>query len=232
MIKFNFKGAYLKHICVLGGLFFVSACQQSEPTHYIERNVKNQSKQLRPPMAGEAPHAIAMAPGESTGKLVTLPFTYVIPQGWTELPPEQNKGMRARTFQISDSLECTFVLLGGQGGGLIQNLERWAKQLGLSPTPTDMEIFRSTSEVLQTQSQWKAEYFDFRKFDKKAAESIIAAIVPLGEQTLFVKLQGETSLVNSQVKQFKSIVTSLMSVEDTARMRRDKQLKGGDSGEY
>ncbi len=198
------QGVKSKFLTILSLICFVVllGCQDSEPTHYVERKIAAKKPQASLMMG-------AMKPGSSSGQLVQLPFEYITPNNWKELDPSQNKGMRARTFDLGDSLECTFVLLGGLGGGLEQNLTRWAKQLGLNPTQQDLSVFRSTAKVLETSGNWKAELFDFRSFDKAAKETILAAILPIGNQTLFVKIQGQSGLIDKQESSLIQLVKSM-----------------------
>lgn len=194
-------------LLLLGSMGLLTSCQEAQPKHYVEKSTEVKPE---PSQAMNAPFANGgMNPGVSTGKLMELSFTYVVPSSWRELSPSENKGMRARTFLTKDSLEATFVLLSGQGGGMIQNLDRWAKQLELNPTPTDMNVFRSTAEVWSTQSDWKAEFFDYRKFDSKAPESILAVVIPLSGETLFIKLMGPTAKISKELEQLKALVASI-----------------------
>jgi hypothetical protein len=204
-----------KFLTVLSLISFVVllGCQDSEPTHYVERKIAAKTAQASSLMD-------AMKPGSSSGQLVQLPFEYLTPNNWKELDPTQNKGMRARTFDLGDSLECTFVLLGGLGGGLEQNLMRWAKQLGLNPTQQDLSVFRSTAKVLETSGDWKAELFDFRSFDKAAKETILAAILPVGNQTVFVKIQGQSRLID---KQESSLIQLIKSMKPLTPSKRGKE---------
>lgn len=198
--------ALLGGIIFLSGLFFILGCQDNEPTYYLEKQNK-----IKPAL--EAPSEARVQndsrQGQSPNQRVILPFEYSVPEAWQELSTAKSGGMRARTFLTADSLECTFVLLEGQGGGLMQNLERWAKQIGLQPNPQDMVVFRSTSKVWETQSQWKAEFFDFRKLDQSALETILAVVIPLDNQTLFVKMKGLSAPLAGELPALKSLISSI-----------------------
>ena len=55
--------------------------------------------------------------------------------GWKELPGQQ---MRFASFQVSaekPDVQLTVIPLGAEAGNLLDNVNRWEKQLGLPPTP-------------------------------------------------------------------------------------------------
>ena len=57
-------------------------------------------------------------------------FSWTTPEGWVEQP---GSAMRMANFSFGESSECYFTLLGGDGGGLAANLNRWRGQMGLEP---------------------------------------------------------------------------------------------------
>lgn len=65
-------------------------------------------------------------------------LSYETPQGWTPKPPS---GMRTLDFAIEGmpEVECYFSVLPGGGGGLVPNVNRWRKQMGL-PQLSEGEI--------------------------------------------------------------------------------------------
>jgi hypothetical protein len=61
--------------------------------------------------------------GGSTG------FAWTVPEGWSEVAPSM---MRQANLIITgrDDVECYFTVLGGTGGGLDMNINRWQAQMG------------------------------------------------------------------------------------------------------
>lgn len=59
------------------------------------------------------------------------------PEGWQSVPSASP--MRLLTYKIGENTECSVLLLGGDGGGVRLNLDRWQGQLGLAPL-TDEEF--------------------------------------------------------------------------------------------
>ena len=61
------------------------------------------------------------------------PLSWTLPPGWQEL---QASGMRLANLRPAGhpDAECTLVILGGDGGGLEANVNRWRReQMGLEP---------------------------------------------------------------------------------------------------
>jgi len=60
-------------------------------------------------------------------------LTWNLPDGWTELP---TSSMRQANFLVlgDERAECYLTVLSGEGGGLLANVNRWRKQMGLEPT--------------------------------------------------------------------------------------------------
>lgn len=64
-------------------------------------------------------------------------LTWTEPKGWRRGP---DRPMREVTFQIGDDqeTECYVVVLGGTGGGVEANINRWRDQMGTSALPESM----------------------------------------------------------------------------------------------
>lgn len=67
------------------------------------------------------------------------PITWKVPAewGWREYPGVE---MRYRTFDLGSKgspLELTIIPLGGQGGTLLKNVNRWREQMGLPDVSED-----------------------------------------------------------------------------------------------
>ncbi len=144
-------------------------------------------------MGQEDPHAgldmsaapmMAAANAGSKNKLA-----WNVPQGWVE---EAGKGMRVATFHTANDpqeIDVSIVSLGGMAGGLESNLKRWMAQINVQASDDQLQEFiRSTKDNI----------FDFTKLQKgqtPAAKSMIAAILNLGDATVFVKMTGTIEAV-------------------------------------
>ena len=133
-------------------------------------------------------------------------LSWRLPQGWVE---EKNESqMRMATFRLAadpDAFDCSIVLLPGGAGGLEANLKRWMGQIKLEAGDEEFKQFinRSSNNV-----------FDFSKLQvgqEPQTESMIAAMIELNNQTIFVKLKGTSASVTANKKEFLSLSSSVKS---------------------
>ncbi len=134
------------------------------------------------------------------------------PAGWKEEP---GSGMRIATFKLADdpdAIDVSIVSLGGMAGGIHANLDRWAKQIPLVIAPEELDKFISIAPVIKTQGGNDAVIFDFSKFQQgydPSAKSTIAAMIELGDATIFVKMTGTIKAVLDNQDTFKQLTQSV-----------------------
>ncbi len=148
-----------------------------------------------------APMAEPSAPPAATGETLA----YDTPPGWQPQPVPPGS-MRLAAFKVTagdKSAEVTVIPLGGQAGGLLANVNRWRKEVGLADT-----------SVAQLQKEGKM-------LDAPAGSVVYVDLAgPKGERTLggilltggtswFVKLRGPADLVGSQQAKFEAFLKSL-----------------------
>ena len=73
------------------------------------------------------------APVESEGE---VGFSWTVPEGWSEATPSMMR-LANLTVDGHDNVECYFTVLGGTGGGLEMNINRWRKQMGQDELSSD-----------------------------------------------------------------------------------------------
>lgn len=130
------------------------------------------------------------------------PLTWTAPPGWQELPSPGP--MRAAAFRVEEdglAAEVTIVGLGGEGGGIPANVNRWRGQIGLAPA-AESEILGDLVSVPTTSGE--AKLVDL----VGEQERILAAIVPHEGMTWFFKMQGPKELVGRRRHEFESFVRS------------------------
>ncbi|MEM7516369.1 MAG: hypothetical protein AAF368_05540 [Planctomycetota bacterium] len=134
------------------------------------------------------------------------------PDGWEEV---QASTMRLASFNLDDdgSTECYLTVLGGDGGGVQANFDRWNTQLGhgaLTPKEIaefdrvtvlgqDVPVFQATGQYSGMMSQGSA----------KPDYGMLGTMVTLGESSLFIKLIGPADVVNENRSRFFEFVASL-----------------------
>jgi len=138
------------------------------------------------------------------------------PAGWKEEP---GSGMRMATFKLADrpdDIDVSIVPLSGAAGGLQANLQRWAGQIGLEIAPADFNGFINDASVVKTQAGAEASIYNFTILQKglnDSTKSMIAAMIELGEETVFVKMTGTIKTVTQNYEAFKQLTQSVHSHE-------------------
>jgi hypothetical protein len=129
---------------------------------------------------------------------------WTIPSDWKPLPPSQ---FLLAEFSIAGTNGATADVnvaeLGGKGGGLLANVNRWRGQLGLQPVE---EILTTPLDV----TGGKAQVVDFTGTDSKTGKPtrLIGAIVPQNDRTWFYKLMGDKTVVAQQKDAFLKFIQS------------------------
>ena len=157
---------------------------------------------------GPVPTAPA-APSENLGSIWT------VPPGWQSVPPSQ---FLLVEFSVPGpngaKAEVNVAAMGGEGGGLLANVNRWRGQLGLGPiSENDLPQIARPLPVLGGQ----ATLVDFTGVDAKTGQPtrLVGAIVPQNGQTWFYKLMGD----NPTVMQEKATFTKFVQSADYANVR-------------
>ena len=118
-------------LLVLG---LLASCGDSNETVRIEdvREVPKEKVSLPPDVSPAVRFGIAGQgdPHGGTPPSAQPKWSWTTPQGWEE---QGGGGMRVVGFRIAgnENAECTVIVLGGTGGGLAANVNRWRKQMGL-----------------------------------------------------------------------------------------------------
>lgn len=134
-----------------------------------------------------------------------------LPQGWKEAP--RGDGVRLMTFTIdgAPNCECWMIGLGGDGGGAVANLNRWRRELGqeaLTPEQIQslphMQILGRSSPTIEVHGRYQG-------MSGPAIEDamMLGAICELGPWTLFVKMVGPKTEMETQRAAFQALCASL-----------------------
>jgi len=155
-----------------------------------------------PPGGGARPRPAAPAP-----------LVYEVPSGWREKPAG---GMRKAAFEVGDdgrTVDVTVIDLPAGAGSLLQNVNRWRGQIGLSDF--DEAALQEAVSPLKIDGR-PADYV--RLAGPESAdprESILAAVVTTDDRTWFVKLKGDAALADREQDRFKAFLASLRFQETT-----------------
>ncbi len=126
------------------------------------------------------------------------------PAGWEAQPLSQ---MRAASFLVKGDggalADVSLVVFGGDGGGDLQNVNRWRGQLGL-PSVDEAGLIQTAEK--QPTARGEARVFDLtgqpEANDPEKDGRILTAILPTEGKTLFFKMRGNTELVGAQKANF------------------------------
>jgi len=136
-----------------------------------------------------------------------VPFTYDTPEGWSEGTGNSFRILTLETKTDEGPVEMSVTRFPG-GGELLENVNRWRRQVEMEPIPGDELDSHLTKISIGGIDSWVA-----------AAEgtdnSIIAAIVPDGEAKWFFKLTGKKSAVATQREQFDAFLKSIEFLEES-----------------
>ena len=115
---------------------------------------------------------------------ITTNLTWDLPKNWV---PSSGHSMRLASFDVPFSNgvgDLSIVSLSGSSGGLLANVNRWRGQVDLNPI--------SESDILTVSTVGESKMGAFRIFrminDSNAQNAILAAVLPTGEKTFFIKL--------------------------------------------
>ena len=115
---------------------------------------------------------------------ITTNLTWDLPKDWV---PSTGHSMRLASFDVPFSNgvgDLSIVSLGGSSGGLLANVNRWRGQVDLNPI--------SESDILTVSTVGESKMGAFRIFkminDLNTQSAIIAAVLPTGDKTFFIKL--------------------------------------------
>ena len=129
---------------------------------------------------------------------------WVVPAGWTKL--EVEKPMRVATYSAGEGpnkVEVAISVFPGDVGGLLGNVNRWRRQVGLDALTQDqlaanVHAFENPGFTGNTM-----------RLKGEAQHMLGAAIKDVkGERTWFVKIQGAPAAIDAQEAAFLSFAKS------------------------
>jgi len=132
------------------------------------------------------------------------------PAGWKR---GAAKSMREVTYFAGEKndVECYVTLLGGTGGGLLANVNRWCTQMG-APQLAESDLAKLEHVTMAGSDGVVVELVRGEGATAAAGqELLLGAVCLLSERALFVKMTGPASAVQAQRAKFVEFCKSLQS---------------------
>tara|TARA_B100000214_G_scaffold80530_1_gene54530 strand:+ start:516 stop:1091 length:576 start_codon:yes stop_codon:yes gene_type:complete len=132
-------------------------------------------------------------------------LTWNLPDTWV---PSKGHSMRLASFDVPYSKgvgDLSIVSLSGSSGGLLANVNRWRGQVELEPI--------NETDILTTSTVGESKMGPYRVFkminENKKGKAIIAAVLPTGEKTFFIKLTTDVQGISELEPSFKKFCSSI-----------------------
>lgn len=164
------------------------------------------------PMAG----SVGLTPGQRFGRDPIPPpppdftFDYDLPEGWTEVEATRMRMVNLQPAGNRDA-ECYVSLLGGSGGGLAANINRWRGQMGLEKM-SETEIVQLPTTKLFGGDAFLIELRgDFVGMGTTAKEEwgMLGAILSSPQLTIFVKMTCPGEMLETEREAFLAFTASV-----------------------
>lgn len=150
------------------------------------------------------------APAADAGASEPAPLAFSLPAGWQELAGSSLRPINLRPAGHPDA-ECYVTLLAGDGGGMVANLDRWRKQLGLDPLQPgevdelpELAMLGGTAKLIDIEGAYSGMGDDAR-----AGWALVGAVLLQPGAAVFVKMTGPADVVQAEREAFLAFCSSL-----------------------
>ncbi len=147
-------------------------------------------------MSGQAMPGAMPAAGDQQG------LHWKAPAGWKQAA---EKPARVVTFNPAEGVECYVTVLGGDGGGLEANLNRWRGQMGCADLAASE--FQELPHIPILGSDGRLIAIDGA--GDKAGKQMLGAVALVGGRSVFVKMTGPKDAVQKEREHFTAFAQSL-----------------------
>jgi len=208
-------------------VLMISACEQQKDGSKFYREVDTESAKalaLYIPDQKKSDSSTKVDPHSSFRKLNKSPslvppdmtksastFKWATPDSWEE---KKSDGFRLASFVKKNqlgSMLCTLIPLRGDGGGIKANLQRWISQLNLRSNDLQIKQLMENKQKVQTSDQLEISIFDLTPLSQmgNVKESMIIAVLPVDNKTLFIKMTGSIEMLKAEKNRFVKLCSSL-----------------------
>ncbi len=135
---------------------------------------------------------------------------YTLPKGWTLLPASQFVALKMKVPGHPDAT-CHLSILGGDGGGLLANVNRWRNQIGNAPTTAEEvaklplhKFFNSKAILLDL----TGSYAGMSAGGGKQNWGLMGLMLVSDQASLLLKMQGPADLLQKEKQNFLDLAAS------------------------
>ncbi len=124
-------------------------------------------------------------------------ISWEIPEMWVT---SSGSSMRLASFEVpytEGTGDLSVIQLAGTGGGLKPNINRWRRQLNLEP----QSLHEIEKDVIEKKGEL-GKYKMIRIVNFQNNSAFLVAIIPVENQTLFVKLSADPSGIQEAESDF------------------------------
>jgi hypothetical protein len=139
-------------------------------------------------------------------------FQFTVPSTWSD---GGSASMRTLNFRISSETECYLVVLPGQAGGLVPNINRWQGQMGLDPLSEEEVEALPRALFLGEEAYLLQADGDYVGMDgvPHTDMTMLAMLLMREDDSLFLKMTGPETEVVAQREAFLKLASTLEEVQ-------------------
>jgi hypothetical protein len=163
------------------------------------------SAQAAAPAADMAAVTAAATPAVPTDLANSM---WTVPASWQSVSPSQFLLAQFMVQTNGAQAEVNISQLAGEGGGLLANVNRWRRQLGLPPVSQEEDFSKMVDSLTVPGGQ--AQVVDFNGTNVKTGQvaRLVGVVLPRNGQTWFYKLMGDPAVVAAQKDAFLKFIQS------------------------
>jgi hypothetical protein len=155
---------------------------------------------------------------------------YELPGDWEQLPPSGDRLVNLQPAGDPES-SCYLSFLGGIGGGLEDNVNRWRNQFGLDPVTGDevaalpkFTIFGREGTLVELSGSFQG----MQDARARPGFRLLGLMVCEPSGSLFLKFVGPAALVEAEREAFLALAGSLRVAQDHAHSEGDGHEHGAE----
>ncbi len=190
---------------------FLIGCKRQEIVYYEIAKEDNRIEQVAGDISGNSKLNMESRglPPETMGSATNPHWT--LPEGWL---PGKTSTMRRGSFTVmgpdNQGVDISVTTFPGDVGGEVMNINRWRRQIGLSPISIDSLDEHIVTKIINDMTFRIVDFSaELSKLDDNYPQRTIVATINHEGNSWFFKMTGDAPLVALQEKTFMGFLTSV-----------------------